>query len=273
MPKHRKKPINTIEEDNVEFNAKAAREIQEIYNKQMSAAEKHFLEHILSLMPIESLEDRKKSLYLIAEMFKGAQIHIKGTEAYNTWTAKEYQPFLFSRQGSSSHESKQEQFAIRGKLFAENLLGTRIRKDKNNQEYSWFQLERHPAGSADNKILNKISNTLLHLLDYIVYKFTGENVGPYGTSKYKEKNPCYAEEHFGKELTPSPINKSYWTNMLFKNPSLEFDLSKDPKRALETAKKPNNIMLSPSMISKKPTATISQPIKALTPPPKKLKED
>lgn|GEM_PF-1369174 len=261
MPKHHNKHTN----HQINFSAKHAKEI--------TKAEKQFLEYILSLMPIDTIEDRKQSLTLIAEMFKGAQIHIKGTTPYEDWAKNHKLPNIVSRDGASSHKSDDKQFAIRGKLFAENLFGTRTRG--NGQKYSWFQLERHPAGSVDNNIFNKISNTLLHLVDYLVYKFTGENVGPYGTSKYRETNPCYAEEFFRKELKPSTVNKKYWTNMLFDNPSIEFDLHKEPKSVLTTAKPSSPSM----MISTKQSIPTNKPL--VTPKlenlnsrkPKKLKED
>lgn len=73
----------------------------------------------------------------------------------------------------SSHDSDKQEYAIRGNVVSELLVG--VRGDK-----TWFQLEGSPL---------KLGHILLHFKDYIVYKLTGRNQSPYGSSAYTDNNP------------------------------------------------------------------------------------
>jgi hypothetical protein len=115
---------------------------------------------------------------LTAEFLKGGQIIFpdKGAELYGKWS--NFTNNLISRKGTSSHQSEDEQFAIRGPFVKEALFGTRMGAD--GKKYSWLQLESHPTG---------LRYLLGHLIAYVAYQVTGKNIGPYGQSKYTEANP------------------------------------------------------------------------------------
>ena len=132
--------------------------------------------------------------HLIAEFLKGGQIIFPDDngELYNDWKnlQNKNKGEVISRKGASSHQSADEQFAIRGRFVKEALFGTRI---INGKKHTWLQLESH---STDFRYL------LGHLISYVIYKVTGMNVGPYGRSKYVEKTPLnLSEEHEARPVS------------------------------------------------------------------------
>ncbi len=116
----------------------------------------------------------------IAEFLQGGQIIFPdgGTWLYDKWSKFEHN--RVSRKGASSHQSADEQFAIRGPFVKEALFGTRVCQD--GKKHTWLQLESHPTG---------LRYILGHLISYILYKITGKNIGPYGRSQYTERSPLY----------------------------------------------------------------------------------
>ena len=66
--------------------------------------------------------------------------------------------------------------------------GTRTIEGK---KFTWFQLENAPV-SLKGSPWKIIANFFTHMLDWVRYKRTGMNQGPYGASAYTEKStPLY----------------------------------------------------------------------------------
>lgn len=82
----------------------------------------------------------------------------------------------------SSHESDDVQFAICGSFIKTSLFSRKKIKDSegNLRPVSWMQLERYPL---------TLKLAVAHWSAYIIYKLIKQNIGPYGTSIYKEDNP------------------------------------------------------------------------------------
>lgn len=93
--------------------------------------------------------------------------------AYKKWTAL----CVSKTRRVSSHPASDAQFSIQGTFTKELLFSVNQDKD-NSRQYTWFQLENEPW-----------YRPVPHLADYFVYRFTKENQGPYGTSKYTDKQP------------------------------------------------------------------------------------
>ena len=55
---------------------------------------------------------------------------------------------------------------------------------------AWLQLERHKVSFEDGLIRGAIL-LILHMIDYLKYKFTGKNVGPCGLSEYVQIKPIH----------------------------------------------------------------------------------
>lgn len=75
-----------------------------------------------------------------------------------------------------------------GNSFRHLLVGVR-------GHISWFQIEKTPwHGKASlldimKNIVIHPADTLLHFIDFLIYKWTGENIGQYGKSPYVDSNP------------------------------------------------------------------------------------
>ncbi len=99
-----------------------------------------------------------------------------GGETYEAWSK-----FETKRSRISSHVSDATQFAIEGVLARECLFSRKqlIDEEGVSRTVSWFQFERYPA---------KLGYYLPHLWTYILYKVSGKNQGPMGSSAYSENN-------------------------------------------------------------------------------------
>lgn len=123
------------------------------------------------------------------EMLKGAHFFINDNgQRFQKWSSL---PELQDRSHSSSHhntksihgQTDQKQYEISGKLAPAILFG-QTSKQAGNQ--TWVQLEKTPF-NAEGKC-QKIKNVVMHGMDYLNYKYTGQNIGPFGTSVHTESN-------------------------------------------------------------------------------------
>ena len=126
----------------------------------------------------------KESVYKLLEaMLKGANFKLQDDGALYKRLRDTYKTDIKSR--ISSHKSCQPQYALSGPAIKEALFG--VSKDKHGNKSTWIQFERHT-----NK---NIIDFILHMLDYVIYKITKKNVGPYGLSEHTEQNPYIIKRH------------------------------------------------------------------------------
>lgn len=113
------------------------------------------------------------------EVLKGAHIVTKNPEIYkklinNTKSRKRI---------SSYYKSKKiEEKGVDLKTTADFLVGL------NKDDTAWMQLEGHKVSFEDGLIRGAVL-FVLHMIDYLKYKFTGKNVGPLGLSEHIDSNP------------------------------------------------------------------------------------
>lgn len=104
------------------------------------------------------------------EVMRGAHVEIvDGHAAYHAWRT-----LRTSKSRSSSHQSDGTQYQVVGPFCHTILFGKR-------RDVTWLQLEEHPWGG--------VKNGILHAVDFVQYKISGKNQGPYGSSSYVEKHP------------------------------------------------------------------------------------
>ena len=113
---------------------------------------------------------------ILEEMLKGAYLRFEDNgELYNKLVHL-FHANLQKRR--SSHDSCAQQYSFSGPIVKEILFGV---SKENGLKTTWIQFERHDT--------NTPVNFVLHLGDYFLYKWTGKNIGPYGSSNYTESNP------------------------------------------------------------------------------------
>lgn len=107
------------------------------------------------------------------DTWQGSHVVVKGDGGalYDRWKALGAEPRTSSHYHGVPVQQYQLRFGSHGLLFGKNASGD-----------TWFQFENHP----DKPFGKDPFNYLEHRLDYVKYKVTGENVGPFGFSPHAE---------------------------------------------------------------------------------------
>jgi hypothetical protein len=131
---------------------------------------------------IADLERNGLDVPQLREVLCGAHVLVDDPDLYQRWR------FPQDRERLSSHhrtvDKKQyPDIGLKGPLVREKLHG-------RTESGTWVQLEKTPAAMGHGFHIPSLTD-LKHLMDYIVYRFTKSNVGPWGLSKNTERRPMY----------------------------------------------------------------------------------
>jgi hypothetical protein len=85
---------------------------------------------------------------------------------------------------------------MRGQVVREKLHG-------RTAQGTWVQLEKTPASFGQRKLPSLTD--LQHLLDYVVYRVTRSNVGPWGLSRMTERRPMYLSPDLAVPTSLAPL--------------------------------------------------------------------
>ena len=137
---------------------------------------------------IADLETHGLDVQQLREVLCGAHVLVDQPGLYERWRFPE------SRERLSSHHKTidKQQFpdiGLKGPLVREKLHG-------RTQSGTWVQLEKTPAAMGHGFKLPSMTD-VRHLMDYIVYRVTKRNVGPWGLSGMTEKRPMYLSPDLG----------------------------------------------------------------------------
>jgi hypothetical protein len=137
---------------------------------------------------IADLERHGLDVPQFREVLCGAHVLVDEPELYERWN------FPKSRERLSSHHKKIDKakwpdIGLKGPLVREKLHG-------RTNAGTWVQLEKTPAAMGHGIRLPTLTD-LQHLMDYIVYRFTKSNVGPWGLSRATERRPMYLSPSLG----------------------------------------------------------------------------
>jgi hypothetical protein len=128
---------------------------------------------------MSDLVDRGLSIPSLVSFLQGAHLLIGDKSLYERWI------FPSSRRRLSSHhrtvdKTRFPDYGYAGPLVREALYGRTV-------EGTWVQLERTGATFQPGKL--PTWTDLLHLRDYLIYRVTGRNVGPWGLSGHVDTRP------------------------------------------------------------------------------------
>ncbi len=147
---------------------------------------------------IADLEHHGLDVVQLREVLCGAHVLIDEPTLYDRWRF----PQLSRERLSSHHRTVDKQrypdLGLRGPLVREKLHG-------RTAQGTWVQLEKTPASMGGFKL--PTWNDLQHLVDYVVYRITKRNVGPWGLSGHVEKRPMYLSPDLGARV-PLPAASS-----------------------------------------------------------------
>jgi hypothetical protein len=143
---------------------------------------------------IADLAERGMDVDQLRDVLWGGHVLVDDPGLYERWTFPEQ-----SRQRISSHhhdidKKKYPDIGMHGPLVREKLHG-------RTAQGTWVQLEKTPAAIGAKKLPS--AQDVAHLMDYVVYRVTRRNVGPWGLSHRTERRPMY----LNPELTAQvPLN-------------------------------------------------------------------
>jgi hypothetical protein len=145
---------------------------------------------------IADLERHGLDVPQLRDVLCGAHVLVDEPELYESWR------FPKSRERLSSHHKTIDKgqfpdIGLKGPLVREKLHG-------RTQAGTWVQLEKTPAAMGHGFRLPTLAD-VQHLWDYIVYRFTKSNVGPWGLSKATERRPMYLSPSLGATV-PLPAS-------------------------------------------------------------------
>src|SRR5436190_14308807 len=131
---------------------------------------------------VADLEQHGLDVPQLRDVLCGGHVLVDDPDLYGRWR------FPKSRERLSSHHKtvgkrRYPDLGLKGPLVREKLHG-------RTEAGTWVQLEKTPAAMGEGFRLPSLTDAL-HLWDYIVYRFTKSNVGPWGLSKSTERRPVY----------------------------------------------------------------------------------
>lgn len=131
---------------------------------------------------VADLERHGLDVAQLREVLCGGHVLIDDPELYARWRF----PKTHERLSSHHKNIDKKQYpdlGLKGPVVREKLHG-------RTAAGTWVQLEKTPAAMGDGFRLPTLTD-LKHLWDYVVYRFTKSNVGPWGLSKQTERRPVY----------------------------------------------------------------------------------
>lgn len=132
----------------------------------------------------------------LRDILCGGHVLVDDPDLYDAWNFEGR-----SHQRISSHHrhiDKQEypDLGMRGPVVREKLHG-------RTALGTWVQLEKTPATMGSRKLPSM--SDLMHLVDYLVYRVTRSNVGPWGRSKVTERRPLYLSPDVAVTTSLDPV--------------------------------------------------------------------
>jgi hypothetical protein len=129
---------------------------------------------------LADLEHHGLDVVQLQDVLRGAHVLVDDPSLYERWQF----PGLSHQRISSHHHEidkhKYPDYGMRGPVLREELHGRLVHG-------TWVQLEKTPV--APGKRPSWID--VVHLADYVIYKATRSNVGPWGRSVDTDKRPLY----------------------------------------------------------------------------------
>ncbi len=149
---------------------------------------------------LADLEGHGLQVPQLHDVLCGGHVLVDDPQLYEDWR---FADVSHSRLSSHHHDIDKERYpdiGMRGQVVREKLHG-------RTTEGTWVQLEKTPAAFGKSKMPSLTD--LRHLMDYVVYRVTRSNVGPWGLSRMTERHPMYLSPVLAvpTSLTP-PVARS-----------------------------------------------------------------
>lgn len=137
---------------------------------------------------IADLEQHGLDVEQLRDVLCGGHVLVDQPELYERWRFPEGSRERISSHHKSIDKKQYPDIGMRGPLVREKLHG-------RTSDGTWVQLEKTPASLGAKKL--PTWQDVQHLFDYIVYRVTKRNVGPWGLSGKTERRPMYLSPDLG----------------------------------------------------------------------------
>jgi len=144
---------------------------------------------------LSDLEQHGLQVPQLHDVLCGGHVLVDDPALYEDWKFDG-----LSRPRLSSHhrdidKARYPDIGMRGHVVREKLHG-------RTAQGTWVQLEKTPAAFGKRKLPGP--SDVLHLVDYVVYRVTRSNVGPWGLSRMTERRPMYLAPVVAMDTSLSP---------------------------------------------------------------------
>lgn len=131
---------------------------------------------------LADLEEHGLQVPQLHDVLCGGHVLVDDPALYERWRAAKGSHPRLSSHHRDIDKALYPDIGMRGHVVREKLHG-------RTANGTWVQLEKTPAAFGGSKLPSV--DDLRHLVDYVVYRFTGSNVGPWGLSRMTERRPMY----------------------------------------------------------------------------------
>jgi hypothetical protein len=151
------------------------------YRKGLLSAVEHLSPEEAAI--ISGLERYGLQVPQLQDVLCGGHVLVDAPELYDDWQFQKVSHRRLSSHHPDIDKARYPDIGMRGRVVREKLHG-------RTTQGTWVQLEKTPAAFGGKKKLPSVDD-LRHLWDYVVYRVTRSNVGPWGLSRLTERHPMY----------------------------------------------------------------------------------
>ncbi|HEY0718983.1 MAG TPA: hypothetical protein VGD68_15305 [Streptosporangiaceae bacterium] len=131
---------------------------------------------------IADLEAHGLQVPQLHDILCGGHVLVDDPQLYEKWRFASVSHPRISSHHRDIDKARYPDVGMRGVVVREKLHG-------RTAQGTWVQLEKTPAAFGQRKLPSL--DDIRHLMDYVVYRITRSNVGPWGLSRMTERHPLY----------------------------------------------------------------------------------
>jgi hypothetical protein len=192
-------PVGALSADQTETVRDRVRLIIEItaregaYRRGLLTAAEHLSPQEAAI--VADLERHGLQVSQLRDVLCGGHVLIDDPRLYEAWRFNDVSHLRISSHHRDVDKARYPDIGMRGQVVREKLHG-------RTAQGTWVQLEKTPAAFGKRKLPSL--NDIRHLADYVVYRVTRSNVGPWGLSRVTERHPMYLSPDLAVPLSLPP---------------------------------------------------------------------
>ena len=168
------------------------------YRKGLLAAAGHLSPQEAAI--ISDLERHGLQVSQLHDVLCGGHVLVDDPHLYEDWRFSKVSHLRVSSHHRDIDKARYPDIGMRGQVVREKLHG-------RTAQGTWVQLEKTPAAFGKRKLPSLTD--IRHLMDYVVYRVTRSNVGPWGLSRLTERRPMYLSPDLAVPTSlPPPVAES-----------------------------------------------------------------